>query len=117
LLDPVAFLSELARYARPGGLVAVEVPNWRHSSRRAKGPRWDQLCPLEHVAHFTPRTLRRTMRRAGLRPRVRTVTVVRPNRIVDGLGFGFALVAIAATGVGHPMGAATRAAADYAPGH
>jgi SAM-dependent methyltransferase len=97
LLDPVAFLSELSLYARPGGLVAVEVPNWRHRSRRVGGPDWDQLCPLEHVTHFTPRTLRRTMQRAGLRPRVRTVTVVKPNRIVDGLGFGFALVAIATT--------------------
>jgi SAM-dependent methyltransferase len=98
LLDPVAFLSELALYARPGGLVAVEVPNWRHRSRRIRGPDWDQLCPLEHVTHFTPRTLRRTMQRAGLRPHVRTVTVVHPNWIVDGLGFGFALVAIATTG-------------------
>lgn len=98
IMDPVAFLSELAGYARPGGLVAVEVPNWHHRSRRVRGPDWDQLCPLEHVIHFTPRTLRRTMWRADLRPHVRTVTVVRPNRIVDGLGFGFALVAIAATG-------------------
>jgi SAM-dependent methyltransferase len=98
ILDPVAFLSELARYARPGGLVAVEVPNWRHRSRRVRGRDWDQLCPLEHLSHFTPRTLRRTMRRAGLRPHVHTVTVVRPHRIVDGLGLGFAAIAIATTG-------------------
>jgi SAM-dependent methyltransferase len=98
LLEPVAFLRQLARYARPGGLVAVEVPNWRHRSRRAIGRDWDQLCPLEHVNHFTPRTLRGAMRRAGLRPHVHTVTVVRPNRIVDGLGLGFAAIAIAPTG-------------------
>lgn len=95
MLDPVAFLAELARYARPGGLVAVEVPNWRHRLRRARGADWDQLCPLEHVVHFSPQTLSRTMRRAGLNPRVQTVTVVRPNRIVDGLGFGFAVIGIA----------------------
>jgi SAM-dependent methyltransferase len=103
LLDPLAFLSELACYARPGGLVAVEVPNWRHRSRRVQGPDWDQLCPLEHVTHFTPRTLRRTMQRAGLRPQIQTVTVVRPNRIIDGVGLGFAVVAIATTGELRPM--------------
>jgi 2-polyprenyl-3-methyl-5-hydroxy-6-metoxy-1,4-benzoquinol methylase len=96
MLDPVAFLAELARYARPGGLIAVEVPNWRHRLRRARGPDWEQLRPLEHVVHFSPSTLSRTMRRAGLHPRVQTVTVVRPNPIVDGLGFGFAVVAMAA---------------------
>jgi SAM-dependent methyltransferase len=117
LLDPVSFLSELARHARPGGLVAVEVPNWRHRSRRVEGPDWDQLCPLEHVAHFTPGTLRRTMQRAGLRPHMRTVTIVRPNRIVDALGFGFAVVAIGTipqtSGVSRgPRGARTRGTAN-----
>jgi SAM-dependent methyltransferase len=116
LLDPVAFLSELALYARPGGLVAVEVPNWRHRSRRVGGPDWDQLCPLEHVTHFTYRTLRRTIQRAGLRPQIRTVTVVKPNRVVDGFGFGFALVAIATTGKQGPEGRQDLRATAARPG-
>lgn len=95
VLDPVAFLSELAYYVAPGGLVAVEVPNWLHRLRRVRGPDWDQLCPLEHVSHFSPYTLSRTMKRAGLHPHVRTETVVRPRRIVDRLGLGFAVLATA----------------------
>jgi SAM-dependent methyltransferase len=62
--DPIAFLHELAAYARPGGLVAVEVPNWWHADRRSQAGEWEHLRPLEHVAHYTPLTLRRTMRRA-----------------------------------------------------
>jgi SAM-dependent methyltransferase len=93
--DPVAFLEELAEYPRPGGLVVVEVPNWRNWLRWRQGAAWEQLRPLEHVSHFTPVTLRRTMRRAGLRPRVRSVTVLRPNRLIDGAGLGFALIGMA----------------------
>ena len=93
--QPVQFVEALARHVRPGGVVAVEVPNWNTWTRRSSGAEWDQLCPLEHTVQFTPLTLRGTMRRAGLRPHVRTVTVVHPNRVVDRLGFGFAVIAIA----------------------
>lgn len=93
--DPVAFLCEMARYVRPGGLLAIEVPNWNSTDRRQRGADWDQLCIHEHLVHFTPRSLRRTMRGAGLRPRVRTVTVTRAAPLTDRLGRGFALLATA----------------------
>src|SRR5205807_2082657 len=54
--DGVGFLRMLARYARPGGLVVVEVPNWRSFHRRRGGSHWPGLRPLEHVAHYEPRT-------------------------------------------------------------
>ena len=93
--NPVQFLQALAKQARPGGVLAVEVPNWLHRIRRKAGADWDQLCPLEHVTHFTPGTLRRTMRRAGLRARSTTVTVVRSSPVIDRLGRGFAVLAVA----------------------
>jgi hypothetical protein len=73
----------------------IEVPNWLHPERRKRGEDWAQLCPLEHVLQFTPRTLQRTMRRAGLRPRLRTVTIVSRNRVLDATRRGFAIVATA----------------------
>jgi 2-polyprenyl-3-methyl-5-hydroxy-6-metoxy-1,4-benzoquinol methylase len=95
MLEPVAFVEEVARYARPGGLVVLEVPNWSHRLRRVKWADWEQLCPFEHVTHFSPRTLRRTIKRAGLTPRIRTETVVSRTPFVDRMGFGFAIVASA----------------------
>jgi 2-polyprenyl-3-methyl-5-hydroxy-6-metoxy-1,4-benzoquinol methylase len=70
--DAVAFLGELGRYARPGGHVAVEVPNFASALRHATGDRWPHLRPLEHLVHFTPATLRAALAGAGLEP----VTVV-----------------------------------------
>ncbi|HEY1360075.1 MAG TPA: methyltransferase domain-containing protein [Thermoleophilaceae bacterium] len=66
--DSRAFLRMLARWARPGGHVAVEVPNWGSSARRRHGNNWSGLRPLEHLVHFTPKTLLRTFRAAGLDP-------------------------------------------------
>ncbi len=62
------FLALVARWARPGGLVVVEVPNWGGFHRRRKGREWPGLRPLEHVAHYDARTLRRALKAAGLEP-------------------------------------------------
>ena len=66
--DSRAFLSSLARWARPGGFVAVEVPNFRSVQRRRLGHGWPGLRPREHLVHFTPQTLADTMVRAGIEP-------------------------------------------------
>lgn len=66
--DGPAFLAELAARARPGGLVAVESPNWDSAIRRRYGTGWPHLRPLEHLVHFTPVTLEVAMRAAGLEP-------------------------------------------------
>jgi SAM-dependent methyltransferase len=74
ITDGVAFLQVLARFAKPGGLVVVEMPNWSSYDRRRKGADWPGVRALEHVAHYSPATLRRTMERAGLEPvNVRTM--------------------------------------------
>lgn len=64
--DGRAFLQLIARWARPGGLVVVEVPNWGGFHRRRKGAAWPGLRPLEHVAHYDAATLATTLVGAGL---------------------------------------------------
>ncbi len=65
--DATGFLRGLARYARPGGRVVIEVPNLRSAHRAGFGADWPGLRPLEHICHFTPATLRHTFQRAGMR--------------------------------------------------
>jgi SAM-dependent methyltransferase len=73
--DCAGFLRTLARWARPGGWVLVESPNWASHLRRASGDRYVHLRPLEHLVHLTPDTLRVAFERAGLEPvAVRTPT-------------------------------------------
>ncbi len=66
--DAPAFLAELARWVRPGGLVVVESPNWDSVLRRASGAGWMHLRPLEHLVHLSPAGLALAFRRAGLEP-------------------------------------------------
>lgn len=66
LEDPVAFVAHVAGWARPGGLVLAEVPNWDSTLRDTTGEGWMHLRPLEHLTHFTPATLRLAFERAGL---------------------------------------------------
>ncbi len=66
MTDAAAFLRLLGRWARPGGVVIVEVPNVRSCHRLGWGPAWPGLRPLEHVSHFSPRSLAATLRGAGL---------------------------------------------------
>lgn len=68
MTDATAFLRLIGRWARPGGHVAVEVPNFRSFQRRAYRSDWPFLRPLEHIVHFTPDTLAATLQRAGLAP-------------------------------------------------
>ena len=77
--DARAFLRELARFARPGGLVVVETPNYASLLRRRHGASWLHLRPLEHLAHFTPQTMRGAFEGAGLD----VVRITTPTWIVD----------------------------------
>lgn len=66
--DSRAFLRSLVRWARPGGYVAIEVPNFASVQRRRLQENWSGLRPLEHIVHFTPATLTRTFRGVGIDP-------------------------------------------------
>lgn len=78
------FLATMARWARPGGHVAVEVPNFDSALRRHTCSGWSGLRPLEHVTHFTPASLEDAFRRAGLEPvSVETPSYVGPPQSLE----------------------------------
>ena len=66
--DSQAFLQTLSRWVRPGGFITIEVPNFKSVQRRRLRENWPGLRPLEHLVHFTPETLRRTLSAAGVDP-------------------------------------------------
>lgn len=83
---PVApdFLRMLTRWIRPGGHLLIEVPNFASTLRVRSGARWVHLRPLEHLVHFTPKTLEMTLERAGLRPiRLRSPSWIGPPQTLD----------------------------------
>jgi 2-polyprenyl-3-methyl-5-hydroxy-6-metoxy-1,4-benzoquinol methylase len=66
--DSREFLRTLARWARPGGYIAIEVPNFSAIQRRRFRERWSGLRPREHLVHFTRDTLKRTLHSVGIEP-------------------------------------------------
>jgi SAM-dependent methyltransferase len=66
--DGAAFLATLGRWVKPGGYLLIEVPNWNSVDRRGNKDRWFGLRPLEHLGHYTPHTLAKTMERIGFEP-------------------------------------------------
>lgn len=66
--DGTAFLRSIARWAKPGGHVVIECPNYRSAHRVGHGGTWPNLRPLEHLAFYDTGTLATTLRRAGLEP-------------------------------------------------
>jgi 2-polyprenyl-3-methyl-5-hydroxy-6-metoxy-1,4-benzoquinol methylase len=67
VLDPLATLAQAKKLLAPGGLLFVELPNWSSVGRRARGVKWSQLKPPEHINFFTPATLALAAEKAGLR--------------------------------------------------
>ncbi len=65
--DPLGFLQECARVAKPGGQIVVVTPNTGSLGRRRLGTRWLGLDPPRHLHLFSRATLRRLAERAGLR--------------------------------------------------
>ncbi len=76
--DPHATIAAAARVLRPGGQLAIAVPNLDSWSRRRFGPDWWGWQLPVHLTHFTPASLRRLVEAHGLSVRV-CETVVRPG--------------------------------------
>jgi SAM-dependent methyltransferase len=64
--DPVGDLRRVRAALRPGGLVAITVPNFACWQRRRFGDRWYHLDLPRHRTHFTPRGVVIALERAGL---------------------------------------------------
>ena len=63
--DPLAELAEIRRILRPGGRLVVQVPDADSLTLRLCGDRWFPFDVPRHLQHFTPRSLRETLERAG----------------------------------------------------
>lgn len=57
-IDPGVFLRDVATYARAGGLISLEVPNYDSAWRRAFGGYYAGLYVPRHLFHFDARSLR-----------------------------------------------------------
>lgn len=64
--DAVGLLGRIARMARPGGIVVLEVPNIDCVWTRVFGQAWDAWYLPFHRTHFSAPSLRGLVERAGL---------------------------------------------------
>ena len=64
--SPISELRRAASLLKPGGLAAINVPNWHCLDRRLFGPYWIGLDPPRHLYVFTRSTLTALLERAGL---------------------------------------------------
>ena len=62
---PVDELKEIRRVLRPGGILYINVPNYRCLSIVLGRDDFELNTPPEHVAYYTPRTLAALLSRAG----------------------------------------------------
>jgi len=64
IVEPVAFLHQLARYLAPSGVLLVQVPNFHSLLVQLEGVANSNFC-VGHWQHFCPRTLPGVLARAG----------------------------------------------------
>ena len=79
--DPAATMATAARLLRPGGVVAIAVPNFGSPHRLLFGSAWFQLDLPRHLQHFDRDSLTGLVRRAGLRPIASGTATMRPSPI------------------------------------
>jgi 2-polyprenyl-3-methyl-5-hydroxy-6-metoxy-1,4-benzoquinol methylase len=63
--DPRCALRKAAAWLKPGGVIALEVPNYESYDARVLGAQWKGWQPRYHHWHFTPRALARLLTGAG----------------------------------------------------
>jgi len=68
LFDPTAVLTQVRRILKPGGLLMMELPNFKCPFARLFGDYWFPLEVPRHLYQFTPRTLKSMAQKAGLEP-------------------------------------------------
>lgn len=68
LPDPLAALRAVAEVLRPGGVVMLSTGDYASLVARLSGRHWHLFNLPEHLWFFTPGSLRRLLRRAGLTP-------------------------------------------------
>ena len=76
--EPLAALRRAHEMLRDGGHVVVEVPNYGGFWRKVFRTAWLPLLIPQHLFHFTPATLKRTLGAAGFTRIKRAQTVFYP---------------------------------------
>ena len=66
--DPVVTLQKLKGYLKEGGMICIQSPNIESYIAKKKGKKWDWLTPGDHISHFSPETMQKTLERAGFSP-------------------------------------------------
>jgi len=64
--SPRDIIREVARILKPGGTLLVAVPNFGSWEARWARNRWFHLDVPRHLTHFTPKTLGRMLKEAGI---------------------------------------------------
>jgi SAM-dependent methyltransferase len=65
--DPAQALGQACRMLRPGGLIALALPNFDSLQARLFGRHWFHLDVPRHYCHFSPRSLEALLSRHSLR--------------------------------------------------
>jgi 2-polyprenyl-3-methyl-5-hydroxy-6-metoxy-1,4-benzoquinol methylase len=65
VFDPVAFLQEMRRVARPGALIVITTPDAGHVLRHVLRARWPMFQPMQHTVLFSRRGLQLALTTAG----------------------------------------------------
>ncbi|MBP6392666.1 MAG: methyltransferase domain-containing protein [Flavobacteriales bacterium] len=86
LAHPRQEIARMARILRPGGLLYMTTPNFNSMGRLFSRSAWSIVNYPEHLSYFTPRTLRRLARSAGLRQQWMLTTGVHLWRLRGALG-------------------------------
>jgi 2-polyprenyl-3-methyl-5-hydroxy-6-metoxy-1,4-benzoquinol methylase len=84
--DPAAFVAQLSERLHQGGVLVVEVPNWRAAWRRALGRYYSELSVPAHVLHYDPETLRRLLHGYDVEIRENTHGLVLARSLGHALG-------------------------------
>ncbi|QKE85501.1 bifunctional glycosyltransferase/class I SAM-dependent methyltransferase [Arthrobacter sp. NEB 688] len=105
LPEPRAALEQMRGLLRPGGVLALELPNIGSVAAQRNTVRWAHLDPGAHVGHYTPRTLASLLGGAGLEvERVETFSIRRFSRTLPRrlLHAGYDAVALRTPRLVHP---------------
>ncbi len=63
--DPLMVLKKIKKVLKNDGIVYIDVPNFDSWDAKVKGSNWGYLMPSEHTFHYTHKTLRKLMEKAG----------------------------------------------------
>ena len=67
LEDPRAVLQSVARWLKPGGLLALNTVNGASYGARRAGADWRHIAPPHHLQYFSRQSLHHALRECGMR--------------------------------------------------